>query len=167
MIQTARQPSGRGSSGISTRTMRESSSSPGMMLPYHGSIRVDQGRCLITTEDQLIRCQADENMPATIWLKTSFSLRDPDSGEPRAYTQQLTLDDSSNLTEPQVVRHDEIALQVRGGFSGSATDEFRAWSRLPRATFCKRWPRSMSRSNRSMCPTWESSRSRWTVRSAR
>ena len=100
----------------------QSSSSPGMMLPYHGSIRVDQGRCLITTEDQLIRCQADENMPATIWLKTFFSLRDPDSGEPAHYTQQLTLDDSSNLTEPQVVRHDEIALQVRGGFSGGATD---------------------------------------------
>jgi hypothetical protein len=100
----------------------QSSSSPGMMLPYHGSIRVDQGRCLITAEDQLIRCQANENMPATIWLKTSFSLRDPDSGEPAHYTQQMTLDDSSNVTEPHVVRHDEIALQVRGGFGGGATD---------------------------------------------
>ncbi len=94
-------------------------SSPDTLLTYHGSIQVDQNRCLVITGDQLVNCQYNQNLPATIWLKTSFSLRDPDSQEPAHFTQLMALDGSTNPTQPQIVRHDEVVLQVRGGFNAS------------------------------------------------
>jgi hypothetical protein len=89
---------------------------------YHGSISVDQGRCLVITGDPLLSNQSNGNVPAMIWVKTSFSLRDPVTREPAHYTQSYPLDGSPNLTQPQVVRHDELVLQVRGDFNGGTTD---------------------------------------------
>ena len=56
-----------------------------------------------------------------IWLKTSFSLRDPEHrASPRITRIRITLDGSPNLTQPQIVRHDELVLQVRGAFGGGS-----------------------------------------------
>jgi hypothetical protein len=95
------------------------STSPTTVLTYHGSIQVDQNRGLVVTGDPLVSCQYGQNLPATLWLKTSFSLRDPVTREPSHYTQSYSLDGSSNLTQPQIVRHDELVLQVRGIYSSS------------------------------------------------
>lgn len=98
------------------------SAPPTNLLTYHGSIQVDQNRCLVITADQLITVDEGEIAPAVLWLKTSFALRDPDTREPSHYTQSYPLDGSPNLTQPQIVRHDELVLQVRGDFDGGTSD---------------------------------------------
>lgn len=92
---------------------------PTTVLTYHGPLHVDQARCLVITGDALVFGNAGRNLPASIWLKTSFSLRDPNTGEPCRFTQTLPLPASPNLTPPRVVRHDEIVLQVRGVYNTS------------------------------------------------
>jgi hypothetical protein len=91
------------------------------VLIYHGSITVDQNRCLVITGDPLIDNESGANLPATLWLKTSFSVCDATTREPVHYTQSLPLGGSTGLTQPQIVRHDEIVRQVRGAFSASGS----------------------------------------------
>jgi hypothetical protein len=99
-------------------TYAQSTEKPTTLLTYHGSIQVDQNRCLVITADQLLANEEGENEPAELWVKTSFSLRDVDTREPVHYTLSYPLDGSPNLTQPQIVRHDELTLQVRGAFGG-------------------------------------------------
>jgi hypothetical protein len=91
----------------------------GTVLTYHGSIQIDQNRCLVITGDPLVDSEYGRNLPARIWLKTSFSIRAPANREPYRYTQLFPLPGSPNLTQPRVVRHDEVVLQVRGVYDTS------------------------------------------------
>jgi hypothetical protein len=93
---------------------------PNTVLNYHGAIEIDQNRCLIITGDPLVASQSGLISPANLWLKTSFAVRDATTREPAHFTQPLALDDSQNLTEPRIVRHDEIVRQVVGIYSVSS-----------------------------------------------
>ena len=87
------------------------------VLTYHGSIEIDQNRCLIITGDPLVDAESGQVYSAELWLKTSFAVRDATTREPAHFTQPLALDDSQDLTEPRIVRHDEIVQQVVGIYS--------------------------------------------------
>ncbi len=91
----------------------------GTVLTYHGSIQIDQNRCLVITGDPLVDSEHGNDMPAQLWLKASFSIRAPSDREPFRYTQTVPLPSSLNATPPRVVRHDEVVLQVRGVYSMS------------------------------------------------
>jgi hypothetical protein len=90
---------------------------PDTVLTYHGSIEVDQNRCLFITSDALVDAEQGNVYSAELWLKTSFAVRDATTREPAHFTQSLNLNDSQGLTEPRIVRHDEIVRQVVGVYS--------------------------------------------------
>ena len=86
-------------------------------MTYHGSIEIDQNRCLIITGDPLVDAESGQVYSAELWLKTSFAVRDATTREPAHFNQSGALDDSQDLTEPRIVRHDEIVQQVVGIYS--------------------------------------------------
>jgi len=84
---------------------------------YRGEIQIDQTRGIVITGDPLYQLVANTLYPAVLSVVTSFSCRDPSTGEPLRYTRQRPLAEAQNQTQPQIIRRDELVRKVIANFS--------------------------------------------------
>jgi hypothetical protein len=85
---------------------------------YRGSLHVDSDRWLVITDDQLYTSSADGVLPAKLYVKIAYSVRDPQTWEPWRYVLDRPLDSPAD-TMPRVVRREEIFVKVIGEFDTS------------------------------------------------
>jgi hypothetical protein len=81
--------------------------------PYRDPITVDADRCLVITQDPLIRYVNGAIQPAFLALKVAFSVRDLQTWEPYRFNVSQSLNTQSQ-TQPRIIHREEIFAKVWG-----------------------------------------------------